>query len=222
MNTLLRNAAYSKGKPKEQAGLDVFADFIKNKLNTTATFSEGYEENWLYGDFKLASGKYIEVKSQPINPELYNGMNFIEICEYTNNPKHYDGYTTLNSKLNMLGLNKDLANIDVKNRRAGSSVKFEKDNNVSVSISSLFNGSTWAYVNADLKIVYLYSAKTLLNSIIKALTTKGLNIGSGSSHNQTLSVFVPIPSAIWKKENDVWQFIGNGDENAIISWLNNS
>jgi hypothetical protein len=220
MNTLTRNTAYSKGKPKEQAGLDVFADFIANKLNTTATFSDTYEENWKLGDFKLASGNYIEVKSQPIDPNKYNGQNFIEVCEFTNNSLHADGYDVLNSKLGMCGLTKELKEYNVNNRKSGSSVKFGNDNNVSVSITSMFNGSSYAYVNPELEYIYIYSAKTLLSEIVKYVNNKGFSIGSGNSHNQTISVFVPVATAVWKKENGEWNFIGSGDEQTIINWLN--
>lgn len=218
MNTLTRNEAYAKSKAgnKEAKGLQVFNDFMANVLNTEATFITSYTENWQYGDYKLSNGKYIEVKSQPINPYKY-AKNFVELGELTDNTLHADGYNKLES---ILDLDKPLSEVRVYDKPTKELSKLGTPDALSVSITSMGNGSSYAYVNSSLEIVFLYSAKTLLGLINKELKYGTPIIkGAGDSHKNTLGLLVDNATAAWHKQNGVWTFIGTANEQAVIDWL---
>jgi hypothetical protein len=211
---LERNQAYKQNAHKEKFAVDVFEDFIQSKIKTQYSLTESYEENWKFGDIKLDTGKYIEVKGQAIDPNKYNGLNFIEIGELTQNPLHKDGL----SKLELI-LQKRLDTAKVENKVTNTKETLGSPEFLNVAITSLANGTTYAYVNHQTKVVYLYSASKLLRLITEAIDKDGIVLGAGKSHKDTLGVKVSIPVAIWKKENDTWNFIGTGNEEQILGTL---
>jgi hypothetical protein len=213
--TITRTEGYKLGVSKEQGALDVFEDFMKHKLNIDAEFVTDKTENWKKGDFKLKNGKYIEVKGQPVDPEKYP-VNFVEIGEITNKPYHTEGYKDLGD---ILSLSSPLSDVKVLDKSTNARYNLGEPYALSVSIASMGNNTTYAYVNQTKEIVYLYTAKTLLNFIREALDKRGIIKGAGKSNEDTLAVLVPNAAAIWKKTNGEWKFIGNGDENVILNWL---
>jgi len=211
---LTRNEAYRKNAHKENLAVEVFEDFLKSKIKLDYETVEDYLQNWLYGDIKLENNRYIEIKGQPINPKKYNGLNFVEVAEKTQNPKHADGC----SKLSEI-LERDISTIKVRNKITNTVEQLGTPQFLNIAISSLYNGTSYAYVNHSEEIVYLYSAKKLLSLIKESINTKGMTQGAGRTHIDTLGVQVPIPVAIWQKENGEWKFIGSGNESAILEAL---
>lgn len=212
-----RNTAYKLGRPKEQKGLDTFKDFATSKLGIDLRFVTDYIENWTKGDYELPNGKYVEVKGQGINPNLFGGNNFIEVGEITNNPLHKDGYEKLSD---ILGLDIELSEVKVYNKVTKQLEKLGKVENLNISITSLANGSIYSYVNnVEGNFIYLYSAKTLLEEIKYAIGNHKLVRGAGNSHKDSLCLFIKTPVAIWEKINGQWVFIGQGNEEAIINSL---
>jgi hypothetical protein len=212
---ITRTEGYKLGVSKEQGALDVFTDFMSQKLNIDAEFITDKTENWKSGDFKLSNGKYIEVKGQPVDPEKYP-VNFIEIGEVTDKPYHANGYKVLED---ILKLSSPLSDVKVFDKPKSSYYKLGEPYALSVSIASMGNNTTYAYVNQTKEIVYLYTAKTLLNLIRESLVKRGIVKGAGKSNEDTLGLFVPNATAIWKKINGEWKFIGSGSETAILEWL---
>lgn len=212
--SLTRNEAYRQNAHKETLAVEVFEDFLKAKVSSDYESVEDYYENWTRGDIKLGNGKYIEIKGQPIDPTKYNGMNFVEVAEITSNPKHADG----SEKLSII-LERDISNIKVNNKQTGESGTLGKPDCLNIAITSMSNGTAYAYVNHNLGIIYLYSAQKLLGLIKNSIETKGITQGAGRTHKDTLGVTVPIPVAIWKKENGTWNFIGSGEEEKILDVL---
>jgi hypothetical protein len=212
---ITRTEGYKLGVSKEQGALDVFEDFMKHKLNIDVEFVTDKTENWKQGDFKLSNGKYIEVKGQPVDPEKYP-VNFIEIGEITNKPYHTDGFKQLQD---VLGLTFPLSDVKVWDKPKNAGYSLGEPYALSVSIASMGNNTTYAYVNQTKEIVYLYTAATLLGLLRDALAKKGIIKGAGKSNEDTLGVLVPNAKAIWKKENGEWKFIGSGEENIILNWL---
>lgn len=211
---LTRNEAYKQNAKKERLAVAVFEDFLKQKTSGKYEEITDYLQNWMYGDLRLENGKYIEIKGQPIDPTKYNGMNFVEVAEITQNPLHSDG----SEKLSII-LERNVEEINVYNKQTGTKGKLGIQPFLNVSITSMGNGTAYAYVNHQQEIIYLYSAKKLLGLIKASIENKGMTQGAGRTHKDTLGVTVPIPVAIWKKENGSWNFIGSGDENAILEVL---
>jgi len=89
-----------------------------------------------------------------------------------------------------------------------------------LSIASLARDTSYAYVNSQKEIIYLYSANRMLSLIRKAVDSNmPLLRGAGRSNRDSICCLVEYPAAIWKKENGVWKFYGSGDEADIVDYI---
>jgi hypothetical protein len=211
---MTRAEGYRIGISKEKYALATFEDFMSH-YQIESTFVTDKDENWQYGDYKLANGKYIEVKGQPVNPDKHP-VNFVELGEITSKDYHRSGFSSLKE---MLGVD-DLESKSIRNNAKKTWETFGNPECFSFSLKSLSNGSTWAYVNSFDNIIYIYSASSLKNGIINAIKNeRALVRGAGKSNEDTIAAFVSLPVAIWRKIDNKWVYTGTGDEKVILQAL---
>jgi len=208
-----RAEGYRRGIGKERAALDVFEDFMQNKLNIQDfRFVTNKDENWKKGDYQLPNGKYIEVKGQPIDPAKYD-KNYIELGEITDKLHHAGGFRMLKELLNL----PNLENKIVKNKALNTRSAIGHPPCFSLSLHSLGNGTAYAYVNSKLEIIYLYSATHLNNLIVSAINSNmPLLQGAGNANEVGVGILVDLPIAQWEKIDGQWIYKGRKDEDTII------
>lgn len=208
-----RSEGYRRGIGKERAALDVFEDFMKSKLLITDhRFVTDKDENWKWGDYELPNGKYIEVKGQPIDPAKYD-KNYVELGEVTEKLHHAGGFRMLSEFLQVPSLESKTVN----NKAKGTREPIGHPECFSLSLHSLANGTSYAYVNSKLEIIYLYSATHLKNLIVASINSNmPLLRGAGNANEDGIGVLVDLPIAIWEKRNGVWEYDGKKDEETII------
>jgi hypothetical protein len=208
-----RAEGYRKGIGKERAALNVFEDFMETVLEITDyRFVTDKDENWTRGDYQLPNGKYIEVKGQPIDPVRMT-KNYVELGEITDKLHHTGGFRLLKE---LLGL-PNLENKTVRNKAKNTTGVVGEPPHFSLSLHSLANGTSYAYVNSHLEIIYLYSATHLKKLIVESLNS-GLPIlqGAGNANQDSLGVLVDLPIAMWEKINGKWEYIGRKEEQIVI------
>lgn len=205
--SLSRPDGYRLGAGKERVSLDVFSNFFVEEFGLTPESIEGYQDNFLYGDFRLDSSTTIEVKSQPIDPVRYK-ENFVEVFEVTENPLHVDGFTKVADYLQIS--QKVLSCIPVRDMRTGSRAPLGTQPFVSVSITSMTYARWIAYVNSagGGKHIYLYDQTELL-SHLRRTVRRGFVRGAGNSNEDTFGLFVPLPKHRWERGSDGWVYAGS-------------
>jgi hypothetical protein len=168
-------------------------------------------ENWECGDLLFPSGAYAECKGQPIDPERYP-LNFVEVCEVTDNPRHADGMDRLAA---CLGVDYwELADADVWDDRAGHKelLPFGEPRMVSPSFHTISSARVTAYVNATSPTahIYLYGRNEIVGLVREAVVRgDGMVRGAGRSNEDTFGVKIPLPAMRWtSREGGGWEYAG--------------
>jgi hypothetical protein len=198
-NTLTRLAGYkaSRGKESEaQAIFESFADHYGFNIEEI----KGYENNRLYGDWKL-NGRNVEVKSQNIGNYAYN---FFELGEVTDKDYHADGW----NKLVQL-----MAKYKVDVTRFGSHERFN------FGFTPVTNGAMAFYINRETSLIYIYSSTALLQLVADGIANKGINQGLGKANKDTISTFIPNSKVTFQKIDGVWTYTGSVDFNTVMEKL---
>lgn len=198
-NTLTRNAGYKNAAGKEQQSQAIFEDWA-NHYGLTLETINGYDNNRLYGDYKL-NGKNVEVKSQNIGAYA---QNFFELGEITNKQYHAEGWVKLVNLLADYG-------VDISNEQAYEFFNF--------GFTPVANGATIFYINRETSLIYVYSAQRILQFIADAVKTKGIQRGRGKANQDTLSTFIPNSKTTFQKINGEWQYTGQPDLQTVLEAL---
>jgi len=213
-----RAEGYRRSVGKERLGLEVAQNFLHTVLSECSALVDDRVLNYTHGDLVVASGKYIEVKTQPIDPTRYR-QNFVELFEKTQKQEHADGFDRV---ARLLGMAPDcLASTRVTSRETPN-LPLGMLPYVSVSIESFSTAACVMYVNPyfQTKYVYCYEKPFLRSQIAHALATKGLGRGLGNSNRDTFSVFIDYPDAVWSFDHDTgWRYAGAASEQHVKAAL---
>lgn len=198
-NTLTRLAGYKASRGKESESQAIFTDWADN-YGFNIEEIKGYENNRLYGDWKL-NGKKVEVKSQNIGKYAYN---FFELGEVTDKDYHSDGWNKLTTLMAKYG-------VDIS--RFGSHEMFN------FGFTPVTNGAMAFYINRETSLIYIYSSSALLQLIADGIANKGINQGLGKANKDTVSTFIPNSKVSFQKINGVWTYTGTVDINIVMNKL---
>jgi hypothetical protein len=198
-NTLTRLAGYKASRGKEAQSQEIFLDFCDN-YGLVAEEITGYENNRTMGDWTIGN-RNIEVKSQNIGQYP---ANFFELGEITTKDYHSTGWDKLVDLMNMNGVNME---------RYGNHPFFN------FGFTPATNGATVVYVNRNTNLIYIYSAKTLIDMVAKAIATKGIQIGLGKANKDTVSCFIPNSKVSFQKVNNEWVYNGAPELDVVLKAL---
>ncbi|MEY4364745.1 MAG: hypothetical protein RLZZ305_89 [Actinomycetota bacterium] len=201
-----RNEGYRRGAGKEQMSLAVLRGFLQEKIGCAGEEISGPDDNYRSGDLVFPSGRTVECKGQPIDPDRYS-QNFVEVFEQTSNDRHLGGFARVAELLDITTA--ELARASVRFR--GRSVHVGEPDRVSVSITSIAAASFTAYVNHTDggKHIYVYERDELM-SHIRSGVRKGMVRGAGNSNEDTFAVFVPLARMRWTRRDGKW--VPGGEE----------
>lgn len=215
--SITRAEGYQRGRAKEEAGLQLAETFLARLLGIPAdqiTRIDGADDNYRYGDLRLPSGKTIEVKRQPINPDRYP-LNFVEVAEITFNPRHRHGTGML---AQALGIDVDrLSRAQVRDYRHDGHPEsaLGRPEHLSVSITSMLASTATMYVNPDDGHVYVYRSEEIIDHIKRGVLNDNLRRGQGNSNDDGLAVLVPLPRWRFHRGTDgLWRYTGTGTAEA--------
>lgn len=210
-----RSEGYRRAAGKEALALGCLRQLLQAKVGASGQEIAGYENNYRYGDLRFATGRTIECKGQPIDPDRYPN-NFVEVFELTANSEHEGGLERLASLLSMSM--QELQQASVRFRGSKSSVGNPKL--VSVSITSIASSAFTAYVNYSSggRHIYLYERDEIVQHIRRA-SRRGFVRGAGNSNEDTFAVFVPIAEMRWKRSVTAWDWSGDGAEADAVGRL---
>jgi len=210
-----RAEGYRRSAGKEARALACLRTLLEMKVGVSGEEIKGYEDNYRFGDLRFPTGRTIECKGQPIDPDRYRN-NFVEVFELTSNRLHEGGLEHL-AELLTLSV-EDLRQVNVRFRGANGSVGSPR--RVSVSITSMASSSFTAYVNysPDNRHVYVYERDEILEHIRRSLS-RGFVRGAGNSNDDTFAVFVPLSKMRWEGSGSTWHWSGQGTEVEAVRQL---
>lgn len=210
-----RGEGYRRGSGKEEGGLVLAEDFFARAVGVPLTRIRDPERNYADGDFDAPSGRTIECKRQPIDPRRYP-QNFVEVFEYSEQPRHRSGAAALCSILGA-GLD-ELSDTRVRVHGNGTSAVGRLPG-ASVSIRSIARAAYTVYANPDSapQHLYVYEREELLGAIRAAVRHSGFRRGMGNSNEDTFAVLVPLPRDRWERSDADWRYAGTAEENRAIT-----
>lgn len=206
-----RNEGYALGRGKEGPALEMASEFFRRVIGVEPSVVTDKDENWERGDIRFPSGQYAECKGQPIDPEKYP-LNFVEVCEVTENPFHADGMERLASALGVGYW--ELADADVWDNRPGRKelVPFGEPAFVSPSFHTISSARVTVYVNATSPTAHIYLyGRSEIGKLVRdeLLRGEGMVRGAGRSNEDTFGVKVPLPMMRWtSREGGGWEYSG--------------
>ena len=198
-NTLTRNAGYKAAAGKEAQSHAIFKDWADH-YGFTYEEIEGYENNRLYGDFKL-NGTNVELKSQNIGAYA---QNFFELGEITTKEYHAEGWAKL---VNLLAY----YNVDITDKEAYPFFNF--------GFTPVTNGSIILYINRETSLIYVYSAQRILQLVANGVKNKGIQRGKGKANKDTISTFIENSKVSFQKINGNWEYTGQPDLQTVLTAL---
>jgi len=194
-NTLTRLAGYKASRGKEADSNAIFVDWA-NHYNLSLEEIKGYDNNRLYGDWKLNS-RNVEIKSQNIGQY---SRNFFELGEITNKEYHSEGWSKL---VNLMYDN----NTDIRNMPHIEFFNF--------GFTPATNGATVFYINRETQLIYIYSAAALIKMVSDAVNRTGIQLGLGKANKDTVSCFIPNSKVSFQKLNGQWVYTGTVEESTV-------
>lgn len=204
MPPITRAEGYARGRTREQAGLAWAERFLRDVAGVPVRRIADAAQNYAAGDLTAASGRTVEVKRQPIDPDRYR-ENFVEVFEATGNPAHAGG---LRAVAELLGL--DVATlVDAPARTDTGRERVGPLPLVSVSLRSVAGSAITLYVNPG-QWIYAYDSPQLIAHVRDAVVTRGFRVGAGRSNGSTYAVQVPLPPCVWAWRHNQWTYAGRG------------
>jgi hypothetical protein len=213
-----RSEGYRRGAGKERLALDIAAEFFGGGIGIELIEIDDPDENYLLGDWRSPSGETIECKGQPIDPTRYP-LNFVEIFEVTENPRHRGGFEDLAELLGIPPTLLEEVTVTLPDR---SAARLGRPPYVSISVRSIYRSAFTVYVNYldGGRWIYVYERGELTDRIAAAVRRGGLLRGAGKSNEDTFAVKLPIPRARWRRSADFgWTWTGEGSEVDATSML---
>lgn len=210
-DVISRAEGYHRSVGKEQLGINLATLFLQNVLKVIATPVTDQELNYTHGDLVTQKHKYLEVKTQPIDPHKYR-QNFVEVFEVTQKSLHATGF---NRVAELLGISPEELQSVLVTYRNGATEILGNLPHVSVSLESLGRSSLIMYVNPyeDPGYIYVYEKPLFLAQVRDALLRNGLRRGIGNSNADTFAVFIANATQRWQYSlAGGWRFIGEGTE----------
>ena len=210
-----RAEGYRNSQGIEQIVSQVFHAFASEALEWNLTDIRDPEQNYLRGDYCLPSGKFIECKGQPIDPNRYP-QNFVEVFERTSNPRHLGGQEALSS---LLGQTLPaLQAAKVYNAKSKTREVLGQIDCLSISIRSIFSAEFTGYVNYSDggRFVYLYTQEEISRHVM-ATSLNGFLRGAGRSNEDTYAVLIPLSRHRWVRERPGWSYCGDGAQEEIVA-----
>ena len=195
-NTLTRLQGYRASRGKEAESHAIFADWAEN-YGIKFQEIKGYENNRTHGDF-IVNGRNIEIKSQNIGNYP---VNFFELGEVTDKEYHADGWSKL---------------VDLMANYGVDLTKYEPYERFNFGFTPVANGATIMYINRSTQLIYIYSAKRILELVAEGIKLKGIKRGLGKANKDTISTFIDNATATFQKINGEWVYKGTPDEATIL------
>jgi hypothetical protein len=214
-----RAEGYRRAEGKEELGLACAEDLFEGTLGIGLLRIDDALENRQRGDFAAETGKTIECKGQPIDPDVYS-RNFVEVFEVTRSKKHLGGLARLADVLDM-DLS-ELAATPIDDCRWNAWPKHTvlgTPPSVSVSVESIAGSALTVYVNPSGggQHIYVYDSATLIECVSAEARACGFKRGMGNSNDDTFAVLVDLPSLRWSRDDGHWQYAGYGTESDAIA-----
>lgn len=203
-----KSESYRRSGGKEKAALDVARRFFAEVVGLEPEVVTDKWENILFGDLRFPSGQYAECKGQPVDPYKYD-KNFVEVCERTGNPELVGGMGSLSSLLG-IPIN-DLAATRVWSPSDRTWSEFGYHQFLHNSLESISRSRVTLYVNSQAGHVYAYGRNEVLRSVSSSVSSSGLLLGAGNSHEDTYGALVPLPVMRWESRGGDWEYFGPPD-----------
>lgn len=210
-----RAEGYQRSQGIEQIVSGVFHTFAAETLEWKLTDVRDPELNYLRGDYYLPSGKFIECKGQPIDPNRYP-QNFVEVFERTSNPRHLGGQKALSALLGQTL--PSLQDSKVYNAKSRTREVLGQIDCLSISIRPIMSAEFTGYVNyADGgRFVYLYTREEISRHV-RTASLNGFFRGAGRSNEDTYAVLIPLARHRWVREKSRWNYCGDGAQEELAT-----
>jgi hypothetical protein len=206
---LSRREAYALCAGKEVPGLMAAETLLRQVYGTSPDLVTDPDENRTRGDFRMADGRYVEVKSQPICPDVFSS-NIVEVCEIVGDSardfeRHGGGFSRL---AEWLGTTEDrLSDRIVHVARDGSVARFGFHETLHFSLTSMAAADATVFVNPRPPKfwAYVYPREELCSAVRHAARC-GLHRGPGRMHDDAFGVYIPVAKHVyWCNHGEPWQ-----------------